>query len=218
MAIIETKYDIGDKVWFASTATERRQHPCPDCKGTRQWKAISPAGEEYDFACPRCSAIYNGKPEMSLTYPAYTTSVRQLTIGSIQHDTYKDGFSFGTKYMCVETGVGGGSVYEEGKLFDTKEEAETAAALMAAEQNSTVEWVVKAYNQSLEVSDFQLSNAGLKIAERARSEARSLLWNLNDLFDQINEADDKDAILELVDDYKRFTFERDKAQAAEVPA
>ena len=106
----------------------------------------------------------------------------------------------------------------ESQLFDTKEGAETAAALMAAEQNNTVEWVVKAYNQSLEVSDYQLSNAGLKIAERVQSEARSLLWNLNDLFGQINEADDKDAILELVDDYKRFTFERDKAKAGLVSA
>lgn len=218
MAIIETKYDIGDKVWFASTTTERRQHPCPDCKGTKQWKATSPAGEEYDFACPRCSASYNGKHEMSLTYSAYTTSVRQLTIGSIRHDTYKGGCSPGTEYMCVETGVGGGNVYKESQLFDTKEGAETAAALMAAEQNNTVEWVVKAYNQSLEVSDYQLSNAGLKIAERVQSEARSLLWNLNDLFGQINEADDKDAILELVDDYKRFTFERDKAKAGLVSA
>jgi hypothetical protein len=216
--IIETKYGIGDKVWFARTETERRQHPCPDCNGTKQWKAISPAGEEYDFSCPRCSASYSGKHEMSLAYSAYTTSVRQLTIGSIRHDTYKDGFSSGTEYMCVETGVGGGSVYKEGQLFSTKEGAEAAAALMAAEQNNTVEWVVKAYNQSLEVSDYQLSNAGLKIAERAQSEARSLLWNLNDLFSQIDEAYNKDAILELIDDYKRYTFERDKAKVGLLPA
>lgn len=215
--IIETKYSIGDKVWFASTTTERRQHPCPDCKGTKQWKATSPAGEEYDFACPRCSASYNGKHEMSLTYSAYTTSVRQLTIGSIRHDTY-DGWDNGTRYMCDETGVGGGSVYNESDLFPTKEEAEAVATLKAAKQNETVEYVVKAYNQSLEVSDYQLSNAGLKIAERAQSEARSLLWNLNDLFSLIDEADDKDAILELVDDYKRYTFERDKAKAGLVPA
>lgn len=216
--IIQTKYSIGDKVWHANTTTERRQHPCPDCKGEKKWKALSPAGEEYDFACPRCNTNYSAHSELSLTYSAYTHTVRELTIGSVQHNSHPGSYDHGNRYMCVETGVGGGSVYDEAKLFPTKEEAEIAAALMAAEQNKTVDWVVKQYNASLEVSDYQLSNAAMNDAKRAKSEARSLLWNLNDLFTQISEADDKSAILELVDDYKRYTFERDKANAGLVPA
>lgn len=216
--IIETKYSIGDKVWLASTTTERRQHDCPDCNNTKQWKAISPAGEEYTFACPRCSASYKSNHELSLDYSAFTPTVRQLTIGSVRHNSHPGSYDHGTQYMCVETGVGGGSVYDEAKLFPTKEEAEIAAALMAADQNKTTDWIVKLYNKSLEISDYQLSSAAMQSAKEAESKARSLLWNLNDLFEQISEADDKDAILELVDDYKQFTFERDKANAGLVPA
>lgn len=210
MAIIETKYSIGDTVWWASTTTVKKQHPCPDCNGSREWKAISPAGEEYAFTCPRCAARYQSNDALSLDYQAYTATVRQLTIGSIRHNTCPGSYDHGTQYMCVETGVGGGQVYDEAKLFPTQAEAEIAANAMAIDQNKTVEWVVTRYNKTLELSDYQLSNALIKEAERADSKARSLLWNLNDLFGQIDEADDKDAILELIEDYKRYRYERDK--------
>lgn len=215
MATIETKYSIGDTVWWASTTTVKKQHPCPDCNGTRQWKAISPAGEEYAFACPRCGVRYQSNDCLSLDYQAYTASVRKLTIGSIRHNTCPGSYDHGTQYMCVETGVGGGQVYDESKLFPTQAEAEIVANSMAQEQNSTTEWVVTRYNKTLELSDYQLSSAMIKDAEIQTRKARALLWNLNDLFSSIDEADDKDAILEMIDDYKRFSFERDKEKAGE---
>lgn len=215
MAIIETKYSIGDVVYLASTTTERKQHPCPDCKGTKRWKALSPAGGEYSFACPRCSSSYRAGTDMSLDYTASVPSVARLTIGSVRHDSNERGNRSATSYMCRETGVGSGSVYDEARLFETETGAMAAAALMADEANQKTEWIVKQYDQALSISDYQIENAAMKLAQDAKSRAGSMLWNLSELFDKIAEADGKDEILEAVEDYKRFDWARDKAKVSE---
>lgn len=210
MATIVTKYSVGDVVYRAGVTTEGKRHACPDCKGTLKWKAISPAGTEYEFACPRCTARYMHDRDLSLDYSEYVPLVSRLTIGSIQVNTAPGSYDHGNRYMCRETGVGSGSVYNEADLFPTEEEALAAAQISAATSNATTEWVVKLYNKTLEVSDHQLESAALKLASDKASRASSLLWNLNGLFDQIEEADGKDAILDAVNDYKNYDWERDK--------
>lgn len=214
MAVIETKYSVGDVVYFASTTTERKQHPCPDCLGEKQWKVASPAGGEYTIACPRCTARFMSDNDLSLVYTAHVAFVERRTIGSVQFNSAKGSWDSGARYMCHETGVGSGNVYDEARLFPTEDEARTAAEAMAALANRETEWIVKQYNKTLEISDYQLDSAALKLAKDEKSKAGSLLWNLSDLFAAIEEADDKDAILEAVDDYKRHSWERDKAEEA----
>lgn len=215
MAIIETKYSIGDVVWFASTTTEQKQHPCPDCNDTKKWAAISPAGNEYTFVCPRCSTRFNGHDELRLTYTAHVPTARRMTIGSVQFNSAKEGWDAGARYMCMETGVGSGSVYEEARLFEAESDALIYAQTLADTANATHPSIVSQYNRSLEISDYQLESALLKKAEDAKRRARQLLWNLNDLFDTIKEADDKDAILEAVDDYQQYNWARDKEAVGE---
>ncbi len=215
MTTITTRYSIGDCVWHANTMTDVKQHPCPDCNNTRQWQAVSPAGNEYSFACPRCTARYAGHNQASLKYMAHVPLVQQLTIGSIQYNSAADSWDNRTRYMCRETGVGSGSVYDEARLFATEAEALAAAQLIADEANSTQKHVVEQFNRTLEISDYQLENALLKDAADAKRRAGHLLWNLNDLFDGIKEADDKDAIIELVDDYQTYSWPRDKDAAFE---
>ena len=195
MAVIETKYSIGDIVYFAGTKTSRKQHPCPDCKGEKKWKAISPAGSEFTFTCPRCGGGYSGMRELSLDYTAHVPTVRRLTIGSVQYNSHAGSYDHGARYMCAETGIGGGSVYDENRLFQTETEAMCAAEAMAAVANANTEWVVDLYNKTLEISDYQLENAALKFAKDEQSRAASLVWNIGYLFDQIEEAEGKDAIL-----------------------
>lgn len=214
MAVIETKYSIGDTVFFAGTTTTRKQHPCPDCNGLRKWKAISPAGGEYEFSCPRCSASYNADRDLTLDYTAHVPLVTRLTIGSVQYNSAPGSYDHGARYMCAETGIGSGSVYDENRLFKSEVEALRAAEAMAKLADTSLEWCAKQYNKTLEISDYQLEHAMMKEAKDFRSKVGSLFWNISDLFDQINEADDKDAILELIDDYKRYTWERDKATFA----
>lgn len=210
MAVIETKYSVGDVVYFASTVTERKRHDCPDCLGTRKWTAQSPAGGEFEFACPRCSASYQNDRDLSLDYTAYAPTAGRLTIGSIQVNTAPGSYDHGNRYMCVETGVGSGSVYDEARLFDTEDAALAAAQAMADEQNAKTTWIVEQYNRSLSLSDYQIENAKLKTADEARSRAQSMLWNVGHLFSEIREADDKEAIIDLIDWYGDHDWERDK--------
>lgn len=218
MALIETKYSVGDKVWFADTIVENKQHPCPDCLGERKWKAISPAGAEFEFACPRCSNRYLSDHRLSLNYAAHVPSVRQLTIGSVQFNSASGSWDEGARYMCVETGVGGGSVYNEDRLFETEEEALAHAHALAATANSTITHIVEQYNKTLDISDYQLENAQTKLAKEASSSAHCMVWNIGELLDEIEKAESKDDILELIEDYRRYTWERDKAKASEAEA
>lgn len=210
MTIIKTKYSIGDTVFHGYTLQERREHPCPDCNGERKWTAKSPAGSEYTFGCPRCSMSYISDRDLQLDYTTHVPSARQLTIGSIQHNTAAGAYDHCTRYMCPETGVGSGSVYNEGSLFETEDEALNAARVQADLANTTTDWIVKLYDKSLKISDYELDSATLKLANDEKSHAKSMLWNLGDLFCRIDEADDKEAILEAVKEYKEWDWPRDK--------
>ena len=214
MTEIKTKYAIGDVVYHAGTTTIQKQHPCPDCSGERKWKAKSPVGGEYSFACPRCSVRYQSNSELSLEYTTHAPLVSTLTIGSVRYDSHHYGDGPVVEYMCRETGVGSGSIYKEKDLFATREEAEHAAETLAKTRDSTVAWVAKRYAATLELSDYKLESVLMKTAQDAKSYARRLLWNLNDLFSSIEEAEDKDAILEAIEDYKQFYMEGDKAKTA----
>lgn len=212
MAVIETRYSVGDVVYHAGTATEQKKRSCPDCNDTKIWHAISPAGNEYSFSCPRCSARYNGMDKLSLNYTAHAPFVRRLTIGSVRYNSHYGSYDHGAQYMCEETGVGGGSVYSESDLFSTHDEAMVAATARAAKADVAVEYVAASYNAALEICDYQLESAALKRAREAASQAGQLLWGVEELFETITEADGKDAIAEAIDDYKKYQRPRDIAR------
>lgn len=157
MANLEAKYNIGDKVYCARTHSVKKKHPCPDCKGERAWKAISPAGQEYTFACPRCAARYIGDKNVSLEYFEYEPFIERLTIGSIRVDTAEENGP--VSYMCVETGVGSGTIYKQSMLFPDNETALEAADIEAQKRNSETIWVSEHYKGTLDLSDYQLSDA-----------------------------------------------------------
>jgi hypothetical protein len=195
MAVIETKFSIGDVVYFASTKTERKQHPCPDCLGTKKWKAISPAGSEYQFDCPRCSASYRADHDLSLDYTIFAPTARRLTIGSVRTDS-----AGGTQYMCLETGVGSGSLFDEDRLFSAEDEAlKHAQALADNANNGGVPWVAEQYNKTLEVNDYQLSD-GREHLEATR--ARRLSYKLGELQDDISSCQSMDDVKRLVESFK----------------
>lgn len=197
MASLETRYSVGDTVWFAGSTTERKQHPCPDCLGSRKWRATSPAGGEFDFGCPRCTANYHGDRYLSLDYTVHAPRVQRLTIGSVGIDTdYNTGLPR-PKYMCRETGVGSGSVYSEDDLFPTEEDAHRIATTRAKLMNADPEgWVAKQYHRSLRVCDYQLQNA---IVEKARGEETRLQSRLRSLFGDIESAESIDDVRAAVE-------------------
>lgn len=174
MATLTTKFDIGDVVWHASTTTEKRQHPCPDCHGSREWKAVSPAGGEFTVACPRCAASYQSDNDLSLSYTMFAPRASRLTVGQIKASTATgDDYDAGNTYMCCETGIGSGSIYREGDLFATEAEALAAGQIKADATNENPEfWVAQQYNKSLKFSDYELKDARMQAAIEAASRDR----------------------------------------------
>lgn len=196
MASIETKFAVGDRVYHASTHLTTKQHPCPDCKGAQKWKAISPAGAEYQFPCPRCCASFQSNSDLSLRYQAFAPAVSTLTIGSIRVDTADER---GHSYMCVETGVGSGSVYYEKDMFSTREEAMTAAQLKAAEKDKGLDWVAKLYDKTLSLSDYEMSSAEREANRAAHSEKMISILNF---FDDLEWSDDVGAMRDAVSKFR----------------
>lgn len=196
MATLETRYNVGDVVWLAGTAVERKQHPCPDCLGTRHWLARSPAGAELEFACPRCSSGFQSNRELSLDYSQHAPRVERLTIGQVGFDHW-GGDEPGPRYMAHETGVGGGTVYRERDLFPTEDEARATAEIRCKLQNADpAAWVAKQYHASLSVCDYQLESAAVTAAETARRRATS---TLNYLISDIAEAESMDEVRSIIE-------------------
>lgn len=199
---VDTKFGIGEVVYHASTVTIRKQHACPDCLGSKVWKGVSPAGKEYEFACPRCASGYQSNRDCSLDYSEFEGTTRRLTIGSIRTDSNADR---PVSYMCHETGVGSGSVYYEEDLYRTDDEAKAAAALKASEQNVEVPWVAELYNATLKLSDYEIKDAAAKAAEdRAIKSVRAHAY----LIEDIEGCTDYDQVRALIEAF------RSKAEAA----
>jgi len=103
-------------------------------------------------------------------------------------------------------------------LFGTEKEALDAAKIEAAKQNQDIDWIVSLYDKSLSISDYQLDSAKIKIAASNRSANSALLYNLGYLFEEIIEAENKDEILVLIEDYRARDWITDKAKAVKVVA
>jgi hypothetical protein len=135
-AMIPTpKYSIGQTVFSASIRKVREDLPCPDCLGSREWTARSPAGTEIKTACPRCSVRFGSTDsELSLERWVYTPLVSRLTVGSVRIDT--NDLKHPVEYMCVETGVGSGQVHHEERLFADQAGATEYATFLANDGNA----------------------------------------------------------------------------------
>lgn len=172
MATITTKFSIGDTVYHATTTTESKRHPCPDCLGARKWQTKSPAGREYEFGCPRCSSGYISDRDISLDYSTFVARASRLTIGQVRAQSGGDEKH---EYMCHETGIGSGTLYNEDNLFASEAEALDAATIKAAAQNAMTPWVVELFNKSLRVCDYQLSDAAAKVEQDRLAKIRVTL-------------------------------------------
>lgn len=195
MANLTSKYSVGDRVFRAGTTTKVFTRDCPDCQGLKQWDAISPAGKQYKFACPRCSASYQSERDLDLKYTQFVASVQPLTIGSIRVDTHD---ARPISYMCVETGVGSGGIHYEEDLFPTEDEARRAAEQKAAAQNISTEWVVKQYDRALKISDYQLSDATMKAARDAKI---GYEVDLQSLFDDLRHCETIEELRQILNDF-----------------
>jgi hypothetical protein len=140
---IETKFSNGDNVFYATTRQERFEAPCyGGCDAGR----LHIQGKDMTVACPDCY----GRGHIARTKAA--PSAQRLTIGEVRVEIAESNgtdnqwggvlsYSGGStetnyspkrwrkeSYMCVETGIGSGSIYDVEDLFVTEAEALGRAA------------------------------------------------------------------------------------------
>lgn len=185
--MITPKYEIGQRVFWATYIAEERTHPCPDCLDTRKWSATSPAGNDYTFSCPRCSKVYQSSQGLNLRYETMVPRTESRIIGSYRVDS--NDVENPVHYMCRETGVGSGSVYREKDLFETEEEAVAAADALAAMRNlerMNDPEIKKVFDQRIDLCNFELKKAEHEYEEAESKVAlRALEYKVIDLLDEI---------------------------------
>lgn len=120
-------YNIGDKVWFAQRKTVEKTALCPDCFGTRALTLIKGDGERVSLACAGCTRGYN-EPTGYVHYHAQVSSVSEVTVERVE--IKRDGVTYG---------VNGNWIVENDNVFDTREEAEVRALVLAEEYNQDEE-------------------------------------------------------------------------------
>ena len=121
---IKPKFDIGDQVFCARVIWGETSVECPDCLGTAEWKVTCPSGEEFKVRCNTCVSGYYSSGKVKIYKDQ--EYIKILTVGSIRIDTNEKARP--VSYMCVETGIGSGSIYYEENLFKTIEDAKAWAA------------------------------------------------------------------------------------------
>ena len=115
---IESKFNIGDKVYHVSGACVEYPKVRVECDTCDTTGHITVKGKTY--LCPECRGNYTedyNNPKSYFPNPFPTT----LTIGQVRTITTKDKTEI--RYMCKETGIGSGTLYEETRLFSTYDEA-----------------------------------------------------------------------------------------------
>lgn len=123
-------FKIGQEVWAPGTAFAGEKVDCRDCLGSGRWKATTPAGDEYELECLGCDGCGY------LTKRKYVANPSKFTVGKITTSTHADSWHESrTTYMCFETGIGTGRIYDEAKLFLHEAGATEASEKIAAEQN-----------------------------------------------------------------------------------
>lgn len=124
---LESRYSIGDVVFHPRIRSSTKQEPCPDCLGTKLWLAQLPCGEEVPIQCPTCTYGYECRGTIAVCDPY--GKVERLTIGSVRLDTAGEG----VQYMCRETGIGTGNIWDESVLHPTQKEAEALLPVLVEE-------------------------------------------------------------------------------------
>lgn len=131
--VTEPRHAIGDTIWVVTSSNEEQRFDCPDCHGTGTWKAISPAGYEFEVDCPRCSRNGGGGfagtaggarvsqlPGLRYHRQVYSATSRLIVGIEIRQPPWSDSDP-------ISYSVGGGSSYQERNTFPTEESAEAAA-------------------------------------------------------------------------------------------
>lgn len=129
---LKTKYSPSDKVWWISRDRRKVWEPCSFCGA--EGRIVGK--DKVDRLCPEC---YDNKGKYTYHEMQYAITDRSpLTIGQVQisYTGKTEGLSEAfdnfksqdekteERYMCVESGIGSGSVYYVADLYPSREKAQ----------------------------------------------------------------------------------------------
>ena len=121
---IETKYSLGDKVWKINQAMPKVWEPCTFCEGhERPQSTLADPTEIVGLdgkkrCCPDCMGYGGQNNRLELEWRV----TGELTIGLVEYRFRKGETK--ESYMCIETGVGGGSIHYVDTLYPSEKEAQ----------------------------------------------------------------------------------------------
>jgi hypothetical protein len=115
-----TRFLLNQKVWSVESKGTPITVHCPTCEGNGE---VAGADGRKVY-CTQCAGT--GYHTIGYTKVYWT---RELQIGQV---TKTVGHGEGEKYMCHETGLGSGLVWDVGSLYGTEEEAATEVYLLQA--------------------------------------------------------------------------------------
>ncbi len=124
---IQTKFDIGDTVFLGRALWTETRTECPSCRGSGYWTVVAHGGDlgHWQVTCQVCKDYQvRDKGRGTVKRSGRSSVVSEMTIGSIRLDTNDEDE---THYMCVETGIGTGTIWREKALFYTREQAQAFA-------------------------------------------------------------------------------------------
>lgn len=121
--MIKPKFEVGEHVYSVRVGWTEKHVTCPDCLGKKEWTVSLPSGEVFQHDCQTCRRGYFSTGQVSEW--GDHAHIDLVTIGSVRLDTADEN---PVSYMCVETGVGSGSIYYEKNMAKTRLEAEEIAA------------------------------------------------------------------------------------------
>ena len=185
MGLPTPKFRKGEVVFHIQKTTKEHRAACPDCLGTKLWTVKTPAGEEFQTSCSRCGGSY-GSPPLRWWEPSFT--IVRLTIGMTKINDW--GEKDDIRYMCNETGIGSGSLYDEKNLFKDEAVARDVGNLWL--EQAKVEYANKAETKhnvlSKELSAYTFMDAKVREAQHktdvAEGKLRNLYYTLHDTASQ----------------------------------
>ena len=131
MSTINTKFNLKQVVYYSTCENKPYHIDCVDCSGTGFWQV---SGKDVKVGCHTCNkdeAYWRtpGKVEKYKHFPV----VMRLTIGQVRAYI---GYDAKVQYMCKETGIGSGSLWNEEELTENEVLAKKVAEILAERRNA----------------------------------------------------------------------------------
>jgi hypothetical protein len=131
--VIVAPFSIDQAVWHVARARQKIETPCPFCAGGGY--AVGKDGS--NASCPKCMtravivayldeawAVDDRAMTVGQIRLAYTGGHRASSERSINYGSQKESVEW--RFMCYETGIGSGSLWDPKDLFASRETAQAA--------------------------------------------------------------------------------------------